>query len=105
MACGVYSFVQASGERMFVRLTDEYAATQRRFSRVRPCDCDDQIDIETGRSLLAGRRREGVATGLGDVAASAIHIATLGMVEPCAGCKQRQELLNAWFPFQWRHEQ
>lgn len=33
--------------------------------------------------------------GLGDLVAGAIKVATLGLVKPCGGCKERQAKLNA----------
>ena len=32
--------------------------------------------------------------GLGDIVAASIKFATLGMVKPCGGCKERQRKLN-----------
>jgi orotate phosphoribosyltransferase len=37
--------------------------------------------------------------GLGDLVAGGIKAATLGLVKPCGGCKQRQDWLNQKFPF------
>lgn len=33
-------------------------------------------------------------TGLGDIVAASIKFATLGLVKPCGGCKERQAKLN-----------
>jgi hypothetical protein len=43
---------------------------------------------------LEGNGNAARRMGLGDIVAASIKFATLGMVKPCGGCKERQRKLN-----------
>ena len=51
-----------------------------------------------GVCLLVCQQYDGPARGAGDMLKNLIQTATVGLVEPCGGCKERQAALNRILP-------
>lgn len=102
MICGLYCFTASNGQKRYMVLTADFAASRPWYSLVRTCECGTTVSMESGESTDGRKYEAGPSRhwrGIGDVVADGIQAATFGLVKPCGGCKSRQETLNRWFPF------